>query len=291
MQFGAVFPQIEFPSDPVAIREYAQTVEGLGFSHVLAYDHVLGANPERPGGWTGPYTFKNPFQEPLSLFSFMSALTHRLRFTTGVIILPQRQTALFAKQAATLDVLSAGRLRVGVGLGWNAVEYTALNENFHNRGRRIEEQVTVLRLLWTQPLVSFAGRWHNLLDAGINPLPVQRPIPIWFGGHAEAVLHRAARLGDGWMPSFRSRVEARSSLDLLEKALHKAGRDRNNFGIEPRIPFGSGNPDDWLQLIQEWQAAGATHISFNTMGNNFQTAREHLEALTKFARAVGLNAS
>jgi probable F420-dependent oxidoreductase len=174
MKIGLVYPQIEFGSDPAAIRDYAQTAEGLGFSHVLAYDHVLGANPERPGGWNGPYTYQNTFIEPLVMFTYMAAFTRRIEFTTGIIILPQRQTALFAKQAATLDVLCGGRLRIGVGLGWNEVEYAALNENFHNRGRRIEEQVEVLRLLWTQPLVNFEGRWHHIQDAGLNPLPLQR---------------------------------------------------------------------------------------------------------------------
>ncbi len=209
LKIGLVYPQTEYGNDPLAIRDYAQTAEGLGFTHILAYDHILGANPERPGGWQGPYTYRHPFHEPLALFSYMAALTQTIEFTTGIIILPQRQTAVFAKQAATLDVLSGGRLRLGIGLGWNAVEYTALNEDFHTRGKRIEEQVEVLRLLWTQPLVSFKGRWHDIPDAGLNPLPLQRPIPLWFGGNADAVLQRTARLGDGWMPMYRSAAEAR----------------------------------------------------------------------------------
>jgi probable F420-dependent oxidoreductase len=182
MKIGAVYPQTEYGNDPVAIRDYAQTAEGLGFSHVVAYDHILGANPNRPGGWQGPYTYQSAFQEPFVLFSFMAAATHTLEFTPGIIILPQRQTALVAKQAATLDVLSGGRLRLGVGLGWNEVEYISLGEDFHTRGQRIEEQLLLLRQLWTQPLVEFSGSWHTIPDAGINPLPVQRPIPIWFGG-------------------------------------------------------------------------------------------------------------
>jgi probable F420-dependent oxidoreductase len=288
MKIGLVYPQTEFGNDPAAIRDYAQTAEGLGFSHVLAYDHVLGANPDRPGGWSGPYTYLTPFQEPLVLFSFMAAVTQKLHFTTGIIILPQRQTALFAKQAVTLDVLSKGRLRVGIGLGWNQVEYAALNEDFHNRGRRIEEQAELLRLLWTQPLVNFSGRWHTISDAGLNPLPVQRPIPLWFGGHAKPVLQRAARLGDGWMPNYRTVADARPALDMLKGLLAEAGRDRADFGLEARLSYGDGHPASWTSIIQEWQAVGATHISFNTMGSGFDTPARHLEAIHRFAEVLGL---
>lgn len=288
MHIGVVFPQTEFPSDPLAIRDYAQTVEGLGFRHILAYDHVLGANPERPGGWQGPYTYRHSFQEPLVLFSFMAGITQRIHFTTGIIILPQRQTALFAKQAATLDVLSGGRLRLGVGLGWNEVEYIALNENFHNRGRRIEEQVLLLRQLWTQPLVTFEGRWHTIPDAGLNPLPLQRPIPIWFGGHAEAVLKRAARLADGWMPNYRTPDEARPSLERLRAYLEAAGRPWEGFGLEARCPYGDGNPRAWEAAVRAWEKVGATHLSFNTMGHGLDTPAKHLTALRAIAQALGL---
>jgi probable F420-dependent oxidoreductase len=270
MKIGLVYPQTEYPSAPAAIRDYAQAAEGLGFSHILAYDHILGANPQREGGWKGPYTFQHSFQEPLVMFSFMAGFTQRIQFTTGIIILPQRQTAVFAKQAATLDVLSGGRLRLGVGLGWNAVEYTALNENFHNRGRRIEEQIELLRQLWTQPLVTFKGRWHNIPDAGLNPLPVQRPIPIWFGAFVEPAIRRAAQIGDGWMPNFRQAADAQAMLEMVWRTLEEAGRPRASFGIEPRFAYGDGNPETWRQIIQDWQAAGATHISFNTMGQGFE---------------------
>ena len=234
MKIGAVYPQTEYGNDPIAIRYYAQTVEGLGFSHVVAYDHVLGANPNRPGGWQGPYTFQSAFQEPFVLFSFMAAVTHGLEFTPGVIILPQRQTALVAKQAATLDVLSGGRLRLGVGLGWNQVEYISLGQDFHTRGRRIEEQVALLRQLWTQPLVEFSGTWHAVPDAGINPLPVQRPIPIWFGGHAEDALRRIARLADGWLSNSRTQGDARPYLDQLARFLAESGREP----ATPSAPLG-----------------------------------------------------
>ena len=286
MKIGVVFPQTEFPPDPIVTRDYAQTVEELGFSHLLAYEHVLGANPERPGGWDGPYTHQHSFYEPFVLFSYLAPMTRRLEFVTGILILPQRQTALVAKQAATLDVLCGGRLRLGLGNGWNAVEYTALNENFRNRGRRIEEQVALLRRLWTEPLVTFEGQWHHIPDAGLNPLPVQRPIPLWFGGHAEEVLRRAARLGDGWMPGYRQVEQARPAMDLLYRSLEEHGRDPTSFGLEPRLNYNIGGPAEWKALLASWQAVGATHISVNTMGCGFTTPAAHLAALHKFARVA-----
>jgi probable F420-dependent oxidoreductase len=286
MKIGVVFPQTEIGSDPAAVRDYAQAAEELGFTHVLAYDHVLGANPDRPGGWSGPYTFRTPFYEVFVLFSYLAALTRRLELVTGILILPQRQTALVAKQAATLDLLSGGRLRLGVGIGWNEVEYTSLNENFHNRGSRSEEQVLLLRRLWTEPLVDFKGQWHTIPDAGVLPLPVQRPIPIWFGGHAGPVLRRTARLGDGWMPNYRNPADARPTLDLLDRFLEEAGRSRSQIGIEPRISYGTGDPQTWETLMHGWQALGATHLSFNTMGSGFTTPQEHMQAIKKFAEIV-----
>jgi probable F420-dependent oxidoreductase len=258
----------------------------LGYKHILAYDHILGANPDRPGGWNGPYTFKNPFLEPFILFSFLAGLTHTIEFTTGIIILPQRQTTLVAKQAATLDVLSSGRLRVGIGLGWNEVEYASLNENFHNRGRRIVEQVEVLRLLWTQPLVNFQGRYHTIPDAGLNPLPVQRPIPLWFGGHSTEQLERAARLADGWMPNYRSVADARPALDTLDRLLAQAGRPRSQFGLEPRLKYAKADPQEWETSRREWQDAGATHLTIDTMNCGFTTPAEHIQAIQTFAKAM-----
>jgi probable F420-dependent oxidoreductase len=286
MRIGVVYPQTEFSHDPAAIRDYAQTVEGLGFSHVLAYDHVLGANPNRPGGWQGPYTFESAFQEPFLLFSFMAAVTSNLEFATGIIILPQRQTALAAKQAATLDVLSGGRLRLGVGLGWNQVEYTALNEDFHNRGRRMDEQIEVLNRLWTERLVSFEGRYHTIPDAGLYPMPVQQPIPLWFGGHAPEVMRRLARWGAGWMPNYRQVADALPTLAVLDQELAAAGRKRSDIGIEPRLQYGRGQPEQWEAAIEAWQAEGATHFSVNTMGLGFQSDQQHLNALRHFAETV-----
>jgi len=286
MKIGVVFPQTEFSNDPSAIRDYAQTAEALGFAHILAYDHILGANPQRPGGWQGPYTYHDPFYEPLVLYSFMAAVTERIEFVTGIMILPQRATAVVAKQAATLDRLSNGRLRFGVGIGWNAVEFTALNQDFHTRGKRIEEQVLLLRRLWTEPLVTFNGRWHNIPDAGLNPLPVQQPIPIWFGGHADAVLRRTAKMGDGWMPTYRTAAEAAPALAKLEEYLAANNRAAAGFGLEARIHSRHGNLDLLLSRMQAWSAAGATHISLNTMGAGFTSPEEHIRAIREFAAAV-----
>lgn len=286
MDFGVVFPQIEFSSDPVAVRDYAQAAEELGFTHVVAYDHVLGANPDRPGGWSGAYDFEDPFLEVFVLFSYITAVAPRLGLLTGILILPQRQTALVAKQAATLDVLSGGRLRLGVGLGWNPVEYEALGEDFRTRGRRIEEQVDVLRRLWTEPLVTYRGRWQAISDAGINPLPVQRPIPIWFGGTAEPALKRAARIADGWLPNFRSPEAARPAVEQMRGFLQEQGRAPGDFGIEARLVYGDGDPEKWRADVQGWQELGAGRFSINTMGCGFTTPDAHIRALRAYAAAM-----
>jgi len=283
MQIGLVYPQTEYPTDPAAVRDYAQTAEALGYTHVLAYDHILGANPDRPGGWSGPYTFRDPFMEPFLLFTYMAAVAPRLGFIPGILILPQRETTLVAKQAAVLDVLCGGRLRLGVGTGWNEVEYVAAGYDFHTRGKRQEEQVEVLKLLWTQELVTFKGRFHDIPDAGLNPLPVQRPIPVWFGGHADAVLRRTARLGDGWLPGFRTAEAAAAHLDTLDRYLAENGRVRADLGIEPRLHWGRGDLDALGRALEGWRAAGATHISLNTMGSGFRTADEHQQAIRQFS--------
>ena len=286
MNLGLVFPQTEYGNDPAAIRDYAQMAESLGFTHIVAYDHVLGANPERPGGWKGPYTHESAFHEPFVLFSFMAAHTTTIQFVPGVIILPQRQTVLVAKQAATLDVLSHGRLRLGVGLGWNEVEYAALGQDFHTRGRRIEEQVALMRQLWTQPLVTFNGKWHTLPDVGLKPLPVQRPIPIWFGGSVEAAVKRLTRIADGWLLTYRSLDQARPMLEKLDQFLAEAGRSRDSFGLEPRLAYGDGNPESWAKEIEAWKAFRPTHLSFNTMGKGFDTPEAHMKAVREFAKAA-----
>jgi probable F420-dependent oxidoreductase len=288
MKIGLVFPQTEFGSDPAAIRDYAQTAESLGYSHVLAYEHVLGANPERPGGWQGVYTYKDPFHDPFVLFSYMAAITQRLSFATGILILPQRATAVVAKQAATLDLLSDGRLRLGVGLGWNKTEYIALNQEFHTRGKRIEEQIQLLRQLWTNELITFDGRWHTIPDLGLNPLPRQQPIPIWIGGHVDAVLRRIARMGDGWMPGHGSAAKAQPDLDKLDQYLAEYGRSRSDIGIEARIAYDDGTPDQWPEIVTDWRDGGATHLSLITMRQGFDTAG-HMKAIRTFAETIQLD--
>jgi probable F420-dependent oxidoreductase len=289
MRIGAVFPQTEFGHDPLAIRDFAQTTEDLGYTHLVAYDHVLGANPTRAGGWSGPYTHETPFLEPFVLFAYMAAATTRIELAPGVIILPQRQTALVAKQAATLDALSGGRLRLGVGLGWNPVEYEALGQDFHTRGRRLEEQVDLMRRLWTEPLVTFAGAWHTVSDAGLNPLPVQRPIPLWFGATAQAAVRRAARLADGWMMTgVRAPEEAHPALGMLDRYLAEAGRARSAFGVEARVGYGSADEAEWQRQLRGWEAAGLTHLALNTMGAGLRGPQAHLAALRTFATAMGL---
>lgn len=222
------------------------------------------------------------------LFSFLAPLTQRLEFTTGILILPQRQTALVAKQAATLDVLSGGRLRLGVGLGWNEIEYQVLGEKFSNRGRRIEEQIQVLQKLWAEPLVTFEGRWHHIPDAGVNPLPLRRKIPIWFGGHHENVLRRVAKYGEGWMPNYRKAADIQPHLEALDKLLAAAGKSRSDIGLEARLQFGDGSAETWKQSFEEWKAVGATHITINTMGVGFDTPQKHIEAIKKFAKEMGV---
>ncbi len=286
MKFGVVYPQTEFGTDAQAVKDYAPAAESAGLDFVEAYDHVLGANPERPAGWRGPYTYRSTFLEPFVLYGYWASLTAKLEFATNIIILPQRQTVLVAKQAATLDVLTGGRVRLGVGLGWNEVEYAALNENFHNRGRRMEEQVQVMRDLWTNELVSFSGRWHTIPDAGINPLPVQRPIPVWFGGRAPGAIQRMAQLADGWMTNFRNAEEARPFFDQLYKALDAAGRERGKFPIEARIPYGEGDPASWRSEIRSWRELGVTYFSLLTMGVGFKSPSQHIEAAKRFAETA-----
>ncbi|MDR7545231.1 MAG: LLM class F420-dependent oxidoreductase [Armatimonadota bacterium] len=289
MQLGVVFPQTEIGTDPAVIRDFAQAVEDLGYDYMLAYDHVLGAETANRPGWQG-YDREDPFHEPFALFGYLAGCTRRLGLATGILILPQRQTALVAKQAAEVDLLSGGRLRLGVGLGWNPVEYEALGMDFHTRGVRVVEQVKVLRALWTQEVVTFRGRWHTIVEAGINPLPVQRPIPIWMGGSADVVLRRAARLADGWMygggrPSPFGRPPAstpREMVERLRRELALTGRDPASFGIEGRIPLGSGGPETWRRAVNEWRDLCATHLCVGTMQAGFATPDAHLAAVRQF---------
>ena len=282
MKLGVVFPQTEIGSDPGAVREYAQAVEALGYDHLTAYDHVLGADPAHYPDWRGAYTYKDMFHEPLVLFGYLAAVTQRLEFVPNVIILPQRQTALVAKQAAEVDVLSNGRLRLGIGTGWNPVEYEALGQDFHTRGRRSEEQIALMRALWTQEIVTFEGRWDRVTAAGLNPLPVQRPIPIWLGGRAEHVLKRVGRLADGWFPISRPHDETRQRLERMRGYAREAGRDPADIGVESRIDVSNATPDEWESIVATWRELGATHISVNTMGAGYDSLDQHIDAIRRF---------
>ena len=286
MQLGVVFPQTEIGADPGGVRNYVQAVEQMGYAHLAIYDHVLGADPTHRPDWRGPYTSKTLFHEPMVLFGYLAALTQHLELVTSIIILPQRQTALVAKQAAEIDVLAQGRFRFGVGIGWNQVEYEALGEDFHNRGRRMEEQIAVLRALWTQEVVTFEGKWHRITEAGINPLPVQRPIPIWMGGGAEPVLQRIARLADGWFPQLRPGDAARATIERLRGYAREAGRDPASIGIEARLSISTGTPEDWTQAGRFWRDLGATHLGVNTMGAGFTSVDQHIQALRRVMEAV-----
>jgi len=285
MQIGVTFPQTEIGADPLVIRDYAQAVEGLGYSHLVAFDHVLGADPAHRPGWSG-YTWRDMFHEPFVLFGYLAALTH-LELLPAVIILPQRQTVLVAKQAAEVDVLTGGKLRLGVGVGWNPVEYEALGMNFHMRGRVEEEQIEVLRLLWSQEIVSYKGQFHTITEAGLNPLPVRRSIPIWMGGRADALLRRTARLGDGWLPQGKPDERMREAVERLQSYITEAGRDPRKVGIEARMNAREGDLDEWMRQTEGWRDLGATHISINTMGAGFKSPGEHIEAIRRYKEAVG----
>jgi len=293
MRVGVVFPQTEIGTDPVAIRDFAQAVEEMGYDHLLAYDHVLGADVTHRPGWLG-YTSEDMFHEVLVLFGYLAAVTRRLELVTGILILPQRQTALVAKQAAEVDVLSDGRLRLGVGLGWNSVEYEALGMDFRRRGAAIEEQIHVLRLLWTQPVVTFHGRRHRITAAGINPLPVQRPIPIWMGGESDAAIRRTARLADGWFPGGTLRTERErlpqqdraEQVERLRRYAREAGRDPTAIGLEGRIAIAGSTPDRWRQEVERWRGLGATHVSVVTMRAGLTTPQAHLDAVRRFLEAA-----
>ena len=293
MKVGVVFPQTELGADPGAIRDYVQAVEDLGYSHLIAYDHVLGADIQHYPGWTGGYNSQDMFHEPLVVFGYMAGITTKLELVTAILILGQRQTALAAKQAAEVDVLSGGRLRLGVGIGWNSVEYEALGQNFHNRGRRIEEQIQVLRELWTESVVNFHGKHHEITHAGLNPRPVQQPIPIWIGAGgrlspipSDRVLRRIARLADGWFPQFNPDESGRKTVARLQDYTRQAGRNPATLGMEARINFSDGDPEFWKERASAWRDLGATHISVNTMRAGLDSPEAHIRAVQQFIEVV-----
>ena len=287
MRIGVVFPQTEIGSRAEDIRAYATGVESLGFQHLLAYDHVLGADPAVHQGWNGPYDIHTTFHEPMVLFGYLAGICS-LELVTGIIILPQRQTALVAKQAAEVDLLCGGRLRLGVGLGWNAVEYEALGKPFRARGAMLEEQVPLLRELWSGGTVTHRGRFERVTGAGLAPAPLQRPIPIWFGAQAAPALRRAGRMGDGWFPQVPPGPRLDEARAEVAAGAESAGRDPGSLGMDGRVTLRSGELDRLVDEIGAWERAGASHVSVNTMGAGLGAVGGHLAALEELARQLRL---
>ena len=294
MKTGAVFPQTEIGADPAAVRDYVQAVEELGYSHMMVYDHVLGADTSHHANWQGSYTSESMFHEPFVLFGYLAGITTTIELVTAVLILGQRQTALVAKQGAEVDLLTGGRLRLGVGVGWNHVEYEALNQEFSDRGQRYAEQIRLLREFWTQEVVEFEGRYQKVDYAGVNPQPVQRPIPIWMGAGGRAnpvptdrVLRRVARLADGWFPQMQPGDDAKATVERLKVFAKEAGRDAATIGMEPRINFGDGDPEFWQEQARVWEDMGATHVSVNTMRAGLNSPQDHINAIQQFKEVIG----
>lgn len=295
MKIGAVFPTTEIGNDPSVIRDWAQTAEGLGYDYMLTYDHVLGAvHADREPPFMGPYTEDHPFHEPFTLFGYLAALTQRLELATGVIILPQRQTALVAKQVAELDVLSGGRIRLGIGTGWNHAEYEALGIPFAGRGKRFDEQLAVLRRLWTEDLVEFSGDFHRIDRANILPRPT-RPIPLWFGAIQPVALERAVKQGDGLtLATAPSRIEP--MVDRAHEMLAAIGRDASGYGLEAQVDFSQG-PGEWESEMALWRRKGGTHICLRAMDTGselmglekvgYSGPQAYIDALETFKKAIG----
>jgi len=279
MQIGVTFPTLEIGTDPIAIREYAQAVEELGYHHILLVDHVIGFDRSDFVGAFGPMTHRTTFHEPFVLLGYLAACTQRVELVTGVLILPLRQTVLVAKQAAEVDVLSGGRLRLGIGVGWIQPEFEALNQEYRTRGMRSEEQIVVLRSLWTEPAVTFQGRWHQLEAAGINPQPVQRPIPIWIGGHAEPALRRIARIGDGWMAIGAPDREAAATLGRLRDYVAEIGRPPDAVGVHALLLYSEASDMTLEAQVAGWRALGATHLSIDTMLAGLAEPKDHIKML------------
>lgn len=278
MKIGAVFPQTEIGADPAAVADFAVAAEEIGYHHLIVYDHVLGASTANRPDWQGPYTAESLFHEPFVLFGYLAGRTKTLELVTAVIILPQRQTALVAKQAAAVDVLSGGRLRLGVGTGWNAVEYEALGENFHNRGVRSEEQIDVMRQLWAKDVVSYDGRWHKITEAGLNPLPPKRRIPVWLGGMAPQVIDRVGRIADGWFPFYNPQLG--EQVQAVRQAAEAAGRDPADIGIECMTAL--GDAEQIRGRLERMAGLGVTHTAVVTMNAGLDGPQAHIDALRRF---------
>jgi len=282
MKIGIAYPQIELGGDPIAVLRFGKAVEALGFDHLLAYDHVLGAVLEdRTPSFSGPYDENDPFHDPLVMFGYLAGVTERIEFATGILILPQRQTALVARQAADVDLFSNGRLRLGVGVGWSPVEYEALGEDFHTRGARQEEQIDLLRRLFTEPIVDFSGRFDRIDRASLLPKPT-RPIPIWLGGNGEKAYERAARLADGFIFFGGGTELSRRRWIEMRDRVAMGGGDAEQFGGE-YVALSGGDLEELLDEIESWRAAGGTHVTVVTMNLGLESVDEHIDYLETLA--------
>ena len=283
MQISAWFPTRDIGTDPVRIRDWAQAAEELGYDHIEVPDHVFGATAR--DGWSPRYNEQDPFHETFVTLGFLAAVTTTIGLASGVLILPQRQTGVVAKQAAQVDILSGGRLRLGVGVGWNHVEYEALNEDWKSRGARQREQVEVLKKLWCDDLVTYQGRFHQFTEVNITPRPVQRPIPVWFGGSSDAVVKRAAQIGDGWMPIMAPDHEAEAKLEQLRNHLSDCGRDTSAFGIEGWLRMDKADPDEWSVAAEGWRKLGADIVMLYPM-YRIPNLDDQIETLRRFKEVV-----
>jgi probable F420-dependent oxidoreductase len=275
MRIGAVYPQIELGGDPEAVRRIAVGVEELGYDHLMVFDHVAGADHggRDPKLW-GPYTDRDPFHDPFVMFGHVAALTARIELVTGVLILPQRQTVLVARQAADVDLFSGGRLRLGVGTGWNYVEYDALGQDFATRGAREEEQIDLLRRLWAEPLLDYRGRFDRVDRAAVNPRPA-RQIPIWLGGFSEPAFRRGAGRADGFVFAGR-RDDTVAGWERVRHHLAAAGREEVGFGAD-HVTTAARSVDDVVTTAERWEAAGGTHLSVVSMRMDLDSAEAHLD--------------
>ncbi len=293
LRLGAMYPVVDLGCGPEAVREWAVAAEDMGFCDLWYSEHVLGADISVRPDWKPmlgnppPYSHKDAFGDPFTLFGFLAAHTEQVTLGTNIMVMGMRQTPLFAKQAALADVLTGGRLLIGTGSGWNDVEYEAMGVDWKSRGRRVEEQIDVARKLWTEEVVTYHGKWHKINAAGLNPLPIQRPIPIWIGGGADVVVKRAGRLADGFLPAFGSPSPAAAAkLDMMRQAAEEAGRDPSKIEVGVSVNFAGNTLRDMLEFAEKWEEIGATRLIVRSVGAGFKNVNDHLEAIRRFIEAT-----
>ncbi|MDP7390476.1 MAG: LLM class F420-dependent oxidoreductase [Alphaproteobacteria bacterium] len=289
MKIGVSFPTTEVGNDPIVMRDFAQAAEDMGYEYLTAIDHVLQARDPAGDDFRAYYTIDNAFHEPLILFSYLAGVTSKIGFVTAILILPQRPTVLVAKQAAQLDLMSGGRLRLGCGIGWNDLEFDAMDQNFKNRARRISEQFDLMKQLWTEETVTFEGEFHKIEDAGINPRPIQQPIPLWIGAFVDPAIRRAGPIADGWLvnPRVSAGAEAEPLFEQFRKGAEEAGRNADALGIDATVLAGDRGPQAWAADAVTWKSMGATHLTFRTMAAGVESVDAHIDSIRKFKDAYG----